>query len=51
MIFCDFFFKKNFHKNICVNFLTYKGRKEEKYIIDFEEKFLKFFFVDFNSNL
>ena len=45
MIFCDFFFKKNFHKNICVNFLTYKGRKEEKYIIDFEEKFLKFFLL------
>ena len=45
------FFKKKFPKNLCVNFLTYKGRKEEKYIIDFEEKFLKIFFVDFNSNL
>ena len=49
MIFCDFFSKKRFHKNLCVNFLTFKGRKEEKYIIDFEEKFFKIFVVDFNS--
>ena len=45
MIFCHFFFKKNFHKKICVNFLTFEGRKEEKYIIDFEEKFLNFFWL------
>ena len=45
MIFCDFFSKKKFHKNLCVNFLTFKGRKEEKYIIDFEEKFLNFFLL------
>ena len=49
MIFCDFFLKKKFHKNICVIFLTFKGRREEKYIIDFEEKFFKIFVVDFNS--
>ena len=49
MIFCDFFFLKKFHKNICVIFLTFKGRREEKYIIDFEEKIFKNFVVDFNS--
>ena len=49
MIFCDFFLKEKFHKNICVIFLTFKGRREEKYIIDFEEKFFKIFVVDFNS--
>ena len=49
MIFCDFFSKKKFHKNVCVNFLTFKGRKEEKNIMDFEEKIFKIFFVDFDS--
>ena len=44
-----FFQKKKFHKNVCVNFLTFKGRKEEKNIMDFEEKFFKIFFVDFDS--
>ena len=43
--FLSFFFQKKISQKICVNFLTFEGRKEEKYIIDFEEKFLNFFWL------
>ena len=49
LIECDFFSKKISTKIYVLIFLTFKGKKEEKYIIDFEEKFLKISFVDFNS--
>ena len=51
MGFFGVFFQKNFSPIYMRQFSDFYRQKGIKYIIDFEEKILKFFFVDFNSIL